>query len=466
MHRYPVSGNCGTQPLRLATRPSTAQNELDVVVVRPQAEMIVVRRAVLLVAFVAFSLNLSSPVNATITTGTATGTLDNPYPEPSLSVAGASTTSPASGTSTLSFSVSLSAASQYSTSVNYATADGTAIAGTDYTAASGTLTIPAGQTSGTVSVTILAQGAYGPTKTFSLNLSSPVNATITTGTATGTILNPYPATPSPTSVAPPQIGQGASKAIVITGTNFAAGSTAVVSGTGVTLSKVTVVNSTTIDATAKVTATAATGARDVTVKDTAGSGVCSGCLTIDAHPTLTSASPPDVAVSAAGTVTFSGTNFESGAVTVKFTGPGTTVKASAVSVLNSTTVTAKVTVPAGSALGTYTVTVTNPDGGAATCSTCFSVIAAATLTSLSTPSVAPGSTTSETITGSGFVAGLKLKGPTGVTFTKIVVVNSTTITVSIKAAATAPAGTNLAVTVTDSAAGGYATATGDVLTIT
>jgi hypothetical protein len=173
-----------------------------------------------------------------------------------------------------------------------------------------------------------------------------------------------------------------------------------------------------------------------------------------------------MSVGAAGTVTFTGTNFESGAVTVKFTGPGTTVKASAVTVLNSTTVTAKVTVPTGSALGAYTVTVTNPDGGAATCSTCFSVIAAATLASLSTPTVAPGSTTSETITGSGFVAGLKLKGPTGVTFTNIVVVNSTTITVTMKAAATAPAGTNLPITVTDSAAGGYATATGDALTIT
>ncbi len=39
--------------------------------------------------------------------------------------------------------------------VNYATSNGTAVAGTDYTATSGTLTIPAGATSGTVTVTLL-----------------------------------------------------------------------------------------------------------------------------------------------------------------------------------------------------------------------------------------------------------------------------------------------------------------------
>src|ERR1700676_4309675 len=44
------------------------------------------------------------------------------------------------------FYIDLSAASKQAVSVNYTTVDGTAKAGTDYTAASGTLTIAAGQT--------------------------------------------------------------------------------------------------------------------------------------------------------------------------------------------------------------------------------------------------------------------------------------------------------------------------------
>jgi hypothetical protein len=135
-------------------------------------------------------------------------------------------------------------------------------------------------------------------------------------------------------------------------------------------------------------------------------------------------------------------------------------------VVNSTTITAKVTVPASSALGAYTVTVTNADGSKGSCSTCFSVVAAPTVTGISPPSAARGSSTSVTITGNGFVAGATVKGPSKVTFTNIVVVNSTTITATMTISAKAAVGTNLPITVTNSSAGGYGKATGDVLTIT
>lgn len=94
------------------------------------------------------------------------------------------------------------------------------------------------------------------------------------------------------------------------------------------------------------------------------------------------------------------------------------------------------------------------------------MIAAPELTSIAPPSAAQGSTTSVTLTGSGFAVGATVKGPTGVTFTKITVVNPTTITATMKIAATAPTGTGLKVTVTNNAQGGYGKATGDVLTIT
>ena len=58
------------------------------------------------------------------------------------------------GTRPATFTVSLSAAYDVPVTVNYATANGTATAGSDYQAASGTLTIPAGQTSGTITVLV------------------------------------------------------------------------------------------------------------------------------------------------------------------------------------------------------------------------------------------------------------------------------------------------------------------------
>ncbi len=88
-----------------------------------------------------------------------------------------------------SFAVTLDSASTGQVSVNYATANGTAVAGTDYSQSSGTLVFPAGVTSETVNVSITTLLAGGPTKTFTLNLSSPVNATISRGQGTGSILN-------------------------------------------------------------------------------------------------------------------------------------------------------------------------------------------------------------------------------------------------------------------------------------
>src|SRR5262249_48086121 len=74
-------------------------------------------------------------------------------------------------------------------SVKYSTADGTATAGSDYQTNSGTVTIPAGQK--TASVTVLAQGdtTAEVDETFFVNLASPDNAVIGKAKGTGTILN-------------------------------------------------------------------------------------------------------------------------------------------------------------------------------------------------------------------------------------------------------------------------------------
>ncbi len=117
-----------------------------------------------------FSLDLSSPVNSTIMTSTATATILNTVAGPNLTVNSVSVVLPTTGTATATFQVTLSAASGLPVTVNYATADETALAGTDYTATTGTLTFAPGQTVETVPVTILASTALTLNKTFELDL--------------------------------------------------------------------------------------------------------------------------------------------------------------------------------------------------------------------------------------------------------------------------------------------------------
>ena len=131
-----------------------------------------------------------------------------------------------------------------------------------------------------------------------------------------------------------------------------------------------------------------------------------------------------------------------------------------------TTITGTIKVPAGAPAGAYRVKVTNLDGGSSTCATCFAIIAAPTLTQLSPDSAARGSVTPVTLTGTGFVVGAKVAGPTGVTFTNIHVVSTTTITATMTVSDSAPTGTDLAISVTNNAAAGYGKAKDDVLTVT
>jgi sugar lactone lactonase YvrE len=88
-----------------------------------------------------------------------------------------------------SFTVTLDSASTSQVTVTYATANGTAAAGMDYSETSGTLTFAPGVTSQTVNVPITTVATGGPTKTFTLNLLSASGATISRSKATGSILN-------------------------------------------------------------------------------------------------------------------------------------------------------------------------------------------------------------------------------------------------------------------------------------
>jgi Domain of unknown function (DUF4394)/Calx-beta domain len=69
------------------------------------------------------------------------------------------------------------------TTVNYATADGSAAAGADYTAVSGTLEFGEGQTTATIEVPLTADAAHEPDETFTVTLSNPTPSAGTTATA-------------------------------------------------------------------------------------------------------------------------------------------------------------------------------------------------------------------------------------------------------------------------------------------
>ena len=91
------------------------------------------------------------------------------------------------GSKNLTFTVTLSASSSQTVTVNYATSNGTATAGSDYTSTSGTLTFNPGVTSQPINVPILGDYVIEGNETFTVTLSGAANATIGTGTATPTI---------------------------------------------------------------------------------------------------------------------------------------------------------------------------------------------------------------------------------------------------------------------------------------
>ena len=95
---------------------------------------------------------------------------------------------------TMDFTVTLSRPLTEAVSVDYATSDGTARAGEDYTETAGTLTFEAGELARTVSVPVADDAHDDDGETFTLTLSNPsgANAYLVHDTATGTIENSDP----------------------------------------------------------------------------------------------------------------------------------------------------------------------------------------------------------------------------------------------------------------------------------
>jgi hypothetical protein len=154
-----------------------------------------------------YSLDLSGSPGASISGGHAVGViLDD---EPSVSIYGASVTEGNTGTTRAVFSVRLSAASDAPVSVNFSTAEGDtewwgggwyyyysppppATSGSDFQAASGTLTFAPGETVRTIPITVYGDRLAEDDEYFSLNLTASPTAHIYEGHAVGVIVDDEP----------------------------------------------------------------------------------------------------------------------------------------------------------------------------------------------------------------------------------------------------------------------------------
>lgn len=114
--------------------------------------------------------------------------LDNET-QPTVSINDVSIVEGNSGTSTAIFTVSLSNPSTQTVTVDYATANVTATAGSDYVAASGTLTFNPGETNKPVNITINGDTLVEPDEGYGVQIISVVNGTIADGNGEGTITN-------------------------------------------------------------------------------------------------------------------------------------------------------------------------------------------------------------------------------------------------------------------------------------
>ena len=136
-----------------------------------------------------FVVSLSGAANASLGDDNATGTITDDDATPALSIDDTSVVEGSAGTVQADVTVRLSAASGRAVSANYATADGTATAGVDYTSATGTVRFAAGVTEQTVSISVNGDTLDEPDEDLSVVLSAPTAATIGDGSATVTVLN-------------------------------------------------------------------------------------------------------------------------------------------------------------------------------------------------------------------------------------------------------------------------------------
>ncbi|HEX8618423.1 MAG TPA: IPTL-CTERM sorting domain-containing protein, partial [Thermoanaerobaculia bacterium] len=130
-------------------------------------------------------VNLTNPANATISDAQGVITVTNDDAMPVLTIDDVNFTEGNAGTTIATLTVTLTGSTAQTVTVDYATANGTATAGSDYTATSGTLTFLPGTTTQTIGITVVGDAANEPDETILVNLTNPANASI--GDAQGAV---------------------------------------------------------------------------------------------------------------------------------------------------------------------------------------------------------------------------------------------------------------------------------------
>ncbi|MDQ3659451.1 MAG: hypothetical protein M3454_00005 [Actinomycetota bacterium] len=140
-----------------------------------------------------FVVTLSGPTNAVLADVNGRGLIENDDPTPKVSVANTTVAEGNSGTVDAAFSLSLSRPTSQVVTVTYGTSDDSAVAGSDYAAATGSVTFAAGDTARTAGVSVMGDTAYEPAERFHLDVQATTNADLGDGAAVGTITNDDPA---------------------------------------------------------------------------------------------------------------------------------------------------------------------------------------------------------------------------------------------------------------------------------
>ena len=147
-----------------------------------------------------FTLDLSNPVEATISRSQAFGTIVDTDADPALSVSDASVAEGDAGSSNGTVTVSLSAPSEKTVEVDYATSDAGATAGTDYISATGTLTFSPGDTEERIDIAVLGDTEDEGDEGVAVDLSGETNATLQDGSAALTIVDDDTTPPTDTAL--------------------------------------------------------------------------------------------------------------------------------------------------------------------------------------------------------------------------------------------------------------------------
>ncbi len=135
-----------------------------------------------------FVVNLTNAVSAQITKAIGVGTILDDDLLPALYVNDVHVTTTQAGVLAAVFTVALDAPSGRDVSVQFATADGSAQAGLNYTAESGVVDFAPGATTKLVTVPVTSMATYAPNEKFYLNLSNPLHAALADPQGVGTII--------------------------------------------------------------------------------------------------------------------------------------------------------------------------------------------------------------------------------------------------------------------------------------